>query len=130
MRLLDTNVCIAFIKGEDATVKTRFRGFASGALVICSVVRAELLTGARASHRAAQNLTHLNEFLSRFVSLPFDDRAAEHFAQLQVVLRREGTPIGHYDAMIAAIALAHDLIVVTRNVREFSRVPGLAVEVW
>jgi tRNA(fMet)-specific endonuclease VapC len=69
-------------------------------------------------------------FLSRFVSLPFDDRAAGVYGRVRARLEVRGTPIGPNDLLIAAIALANDVILVTRNLREFSRIDGLLVEDW
>jgi tRNA(fMet)-specific endonuclease VapC len=63
-------------------------------------------------------------------SLPFDDRAAEHCGEIRALLAREGRPIGPYDLQIAAIARAAGLILVTRNVSEFTRVPNLTIENW
>lgn len=63
-------------------------------------------------------------------SLPFDDAAAEVYARIRADLAKLGTPIGPHDLQIAAIALLHQQIVVTNNVREFSRIPSLVVEDW
>lgn len=72
----------------------------------------------------------LSEFFNEFVSLPFDGRAAEIGGQIRAQLADVGTPIGSNDLLIAAIALAHNLILVTHNTREFSRVAGLRIEDW
>ena len=69
-------------------------------------------------------------FVDQFVSLPFDDRCALIYGRLRADLANAGTPIGSNDLLIAAIALANDLILVTHNVREFSRVRGLKLEDW
>ena len=69
-------------------------------------------------------------FAERFASLPFNDRAAEHYARIRATLERAGRPIGGNDLMIAAIALASDLILVTHNTHEFSRIPGLVIQDW
>ncbi|MDP1709482.1 MAG: PIN domain-containing protein, partial [Candidatus Komeilibacteria bacterium] len=63
-------------------------------------------------------------------SLPFDGNAAREFGEIRAYLARQGTPIGPYDLQIAAIAKVHDLILVTHNTREFSRVLGLRLEDW
>jgi tRNA(fMet)-specific endonuclease VapC len=63
-------------------------------------------------------------------SLSFDDQAAEHYGRVRPLLEHAGTPIGPNDLMIAAIALTHDATVLTRNEREFRRVPGLRVATW
>lgn len=99
-------------------------------VALSSIVKAELLAGARKSGRVEANLALLTEFFAPFVSLPFDDLAAEHFGILRADLERSGTPIGAYDLMIAATALAHDLVLVSHNTREFARVPGLRLEDW
>lgn len=96
----------------------------------CSVVRAELLFGARASQRPAENLRRVEAFWRHLVSLPFDDEAADHAGEIRGRLKSLGKPIGPNDLLISAVARSRGLIVVTRNDREFSRVLGLAVEVW
>ena len=97
---------------------------------MCSVVKLELRYGALRSESVEKNLERQAEFLNRFVSLPFDDAAHDHAAKIRAELNRNGTPIGPYDLLIAAIALTHDLIVVTHNTREFSRVKHLKFEDW
>ena len=76
----------------------------------------------------AQNLQVLDEFLALFTCLPYDDPAAEQYGVIRADLQRVGTPIGPNDLMIAAIAKANDVTLVTRNRREFTRVAGLRVE--
>ena len=72
----------------------------------------------------------VERFLEPFTSLPFDDLAAEHYAQIRHALERVGQRIGAHDLEIAAIARARDLVLVTHNVSEFARVPGLQWEDW
>ena len=129
MKLLDSNLCIALLKKGDLRLVQRFNRESLG-IALCSVVKGELLFGARASARVQRNLEVAQELFAGLPSYPFDDAAAEQYAILRAHLKRAGTPIGGNDAMIAAIALAHDLTVVTRNHREFQRVPLLRVEVW
>jgi len=128
--LLDTNVCIALLAGRDAKVRARFELLVPGQVFTCAVVKAELLTGAKKSIRPVESLARVAALLSELESLPFDDNAAQAYSDVRAHLEREGTPIGGNDLMIAAIALANGLIVITRNVREFSRVPGLDVDGW
>jgi len=78
----------------------------------------------------AQSLAKQREFLDRFISLPFDDRAAEFYGQIRARLTAQGLPIGPNDLMIASIVLSNQLILVTHNIREFSRVDGLQIEDW
>lgn len=129
MKLLDTDVCIAFLNGKDRKLEKKMLEAADD-LVLCSVVKAELWFGAEASARVARTHERLGAFFGTFDSLPFDDAAARHYARVRAALRREGTPIGPNDLLIASIALANDLTLITRNRREFVRVAGLAVEAW
>lgn len=69
-------------------------------------------------------------FFSQFESLPFDDVALEQYGNIRVQLEEKGTPIGPHDLMIAAIAKAWNLILVTHNIAEFDRVKGLHIENW
>jgi len=128
--LLDTNVCVIFLNARDVRLRKRMERSAPDELRLCSVVKAELMYGARHSARVSENLARLVEFFAPFESIAFDDDAAAHYAALRVLLQRAGTPIGANDMMIAAIALANDLTLVTRNQDEFLRVPGLRVESW
>lgn len=128
--LLDTNVCIHYLRGDESELKTRFLEHGPERVSLCSVVKAELLFGARKSQRAHANLLVLERFFQSLQSVPFCDQAAEHYSLIRAFLERQGTPVGGNDMMIAATALAANLILATRNVLEFARIPGLRVEVW
>ena len=132
MFLLDTNVCITWMRGGNPGFESRAisRPQAAGRAVLCSVVRAELLFGAFRSKRQTQNLERTNAFLAGFQSLPFDDEAAYRHALVRAELSAKGQLIGPNDLLIAATALAHGAILVTHNSAEFSRVPGLLIEDW
>jgi tRNA(fMet)-specific endonuclease VapC len=93
-------------------------------------VKAELLYGLECSQRKLENEHLLKRLFAQFDCFPFDDRAAEHYAKIRAILRTAGTPIGANDLLIASIARCRALTVVTRNVGEFQRVPGLAVATW
>ena len=127
--LLDTNTCIVYLRGRNLMLKQRLDAVAQET-VVCSVVKAELFYGAMKSAKPEQNLRLQEVFLAQFVSLPFDDLATTFFGQIRAQLEAKGTPIGSYDLQIAAIALAHNLILVTHNTREFRRVEGLQWEDW
>ena len=99
-------------------------------LAICDVVKQELFYGAYKSQRQVKNLEVLRDFFSAIVSLPFDGEAAEIAGKVRAGLAKAGTPIGPYDLQIAAIALAHKLVLVTHNTREFQRIKGLRIEDW
>jgi tRNA(fMet)-specific endonuclease VapC len=128
--LLDANTCIKFLNGRSEPVRQRFEVSPASSLVLCSVVKAELLYGAMKSARRQANLEKLHGFFERFVSYPFDDAAAEVYGRIRAQLASRGTLIGPNDLMIAAIAITRRQILVTHNVGEFGRVEGLEVEDW
>ena len=130
MYLLDTNACIRVLNSSAPNLIKRYIDAGPEQISLCSVVKAELLYGARKSQRAMENLTLLQEFWSPLRSLLFDDHCAEHYGVIRSELERAGTPIGANDLIIAATAKAHDLVLVTHNTREFSRVLGLRIEDW
>lgn len=128
--LLDTSVCVPLINRTDRTLRTRLSEQMPRDVTLCSVVRAELVFGAYRSERLAENLERVELFCRAFTSLAFDDQAAEHYGRIRAQLHREGRLIGANDMLIASIALSADVILVTRNINEFSRVPGLTTEAW
>jgi tRNA(fMet)-specific endonuclease VapC len=128
--LLDTNVCIAFLNGRDPAVRERLLSLAPDDVSLCSVVKSELLYGARNSARVDENLKRLRDFFAPFESLPFGDEAAEHYGVLRAQLRRAGTPVGANDMMIAAIAMTADVTLITRDQDELGRIAGLRLEQW
>lgn len=127
--LLDTNVWIALLKSNPQVVES-VRRVGIEALYLCSPVWSELWFGACNSQRVAENQARIRELASHVPSLPFDDRAAELCGEIRALLATQGRPIGPYDLQIAAIARCAGLRLVTRNISEFSRVPGLAIENW
>ena len=128
--LLDTNICIYTINRTNPKIVDVFKGLPIGEIALSAVTLAELEYGASKSARRDNNRLMLVGFVSPFKVLPFDDRDAEVFGILRAHLERAGTPIGPYDLQIAAQALARNCILVTNNVREFERVPGLKIENW
>jgi tRNA(fMet)-specific endonuclease VapC len=128
--LLDTSACIHILNGSSPELVGRLRRQRPSALRLCSVVKAELLYGARKSARPHQNLRLLDELFAVLGSLPFDDDCAVHAGTIRHDLERVGTPIGPHDLMIAATAMTHGAVLVTHNTGEFSRVLGLKLEDW
>jgi tRNA(fMet)-specific endonuclease VapC len=128
--LLDTNTCIFLLNRTGAAVRQHFESRSPDNIALCSVVKAELLYGAHRSSRVDANLQRLKLFFSPLACFPFDDHCAEHYALIRADLAAQGQPIGPNDLMIAAIARANDAILVTNNLREFSRVAGLRLEDW
>jgi len=99
-------------------------------LAVCSVVKAELFFGSLRSQNPTKSRQMQDDFLKELISLPFDDAAAEHYAQIRANLTSTGELIGPNDLIIAAIALTHNLTLVTHNTAEFSRVKTLQLEDW
>jgi tRNA(fMet)-specific endonuclease VapC len=128
--LLDTNVCIHLLNKRHDVILQHLRQHAPTDIALCSVVKAELLYGARRSQRAEANLQLLKAFFAPLQSLPFDDDCAEHYGQIHADLLTLGKPIGPNDTLIAAIARAHDATLITHNTDEFSRVAGLRITDW
>lgn len=127
--LLDTNAAIALLK-ENPLMLQNVRRVGRPALQLCAPVEAELWYGVAKSTRQEQNRARLLTLLKWLPSLPFAGLATERFGEIRAFLASQGTPIGPYDLQIAAIAVAHQLTVVTHNTREFERVPGLQIEDW
>lgn len=128
--LLDTNACVNHLRDPFGLVAGRLAALPAGQVAVCSVVVAELLRGVRLSRDPAHGRAVVDEFLAQFVSLPFDDPAADEYARVRVALEAAGVRLDHADLMIAAIALTHGLTLVTHNTQHLNRVPGLRVEDW
>ena len=129
--LLDTNTCIAYLRAKSSPrIAARLAEKKVEDVVLCSVVRAELLFGALRSRDTAANWAKVNNFLSPFASLPFDDAAADAYGEIRATLVKQGKTIGPNDLLIASIAVVHNLTLVTHNSEEFGRVSGLRLEDW
>ena len=128
--LLDTNACIAYLNRPMSRIRQRLEVTPPEDVAVCSVVKGELFYGAMRSNNRERTLAIQQEFLNQFISLPFDDTATIIYARIRAELAALGTPIGPYDLQIAAIAIANNLILVTHNTGEFSRVQGLRIEDW
>ena len=123
--LLDTNFLIHFSK-EDESARLFLKHHPISQIYICSIVEAELYYGAWNSSQTKKTFDVLEKLLV-FQSFPFDSTVARIYGRVRSDLKKAGTPIGPNDLMIASIALSNQATVVTRNVKEFSRVSGLQV---
>ena len=130
MYVLDSNVCIRLLNEQHEGIKAQFMSHAPSEIFLCSIVKAELLFGARHSQRVEANLQRLELFFAPLGSLAFDDKCAEMYARIHHMLSVDGSLIGPNDMLIAATALANDMILVTHNQKEFSRIIGLRLEDW
>lgn len=128
--LLDTNTCIRYINGRAPKIRKKMLQVDDNDIVVSSITKAEMFSGSEKSQYPKKSRAKQDAFFVRFQSLPFDDFAANHYAIIRSILEKAGTPIGSYDMQIASIAIAHNLIVVTHNTREFSRITGLQLDDW
>lgn len=128
--MLDANACIGLINGTSPRLAQKLADVHPARIRMSSVVLAELYYGARNSSRVAENLRVVQRFAAPLSGVAFDDACAEAYGDIRAELRRRGEPIGANDLLIAATARAKCLTLVTHDVREFERVPGLIVEDW
>lgn len=127
--MLDTNIVIYTIKNRPEKVRKVFKQHA-GQMAISAITLGELIYGAEKSAQPERNLADVEAFAARLEVLAFDETAAAHFGQLRAELAKAGKPIGPYDQMIAGHARSLGLILVTNNMNEFKRVPGLRIVNW
>ena len=128
--MLDTNICIYAMKNKPEKVLQRLKSEFENGVCISSITLAELEYGMKHSANPARNEQALLRFLVPISVIPFDSDAAWEYGSIRTYLQGQGTPIGALDMLIAAHAKSEDMILVTNNVREFERVPGLEIENW
>jgi len=128
--LLDTNACIRYINGRSPELRAKLSSMPRRDVAVSTITKAEMFYGSARSQTPQRSREKQIEFLTTLITLPFDDMAAIAYGPLRADLERNGTPIGQYDMLIAAVALANDLILVTHNVGEFGRIIGLKIEDW
>ncbi|MCD4664971.1 MAG: type II toxin-antitoxin system VapC family toxin [Bacteroidales bacterium] len=128
--LLDTNTCIKYLNGRSDNIRKNIESKHPQDIMVCSVVKAELFYGSMKSINHEKNLEKQRRFVNLFMSLSFDDRAAEVYSLVRAQLEKLGTSIGPNDLLIASIALANNLTLVTNNTDEFARVENLHLEDW
>jgi tRNA(fMet)-specific endonuclease VapC len=128
--MLDSNIWIELLKGKNSLLIDRFTRTLLSDITSCSPVRAELMHGAEKYNDTVARRKLVINALKKVTSLPFDDDCADRYGVIRHDLETRRCVIGPLDLQIAAIALVHDLTVVTGNVKEFSRIHGLKVENW
>ena len=128
--LLDSNTCIRFLNGRSLNIARKVKATPPDDIAVCSIVKAELYFGAERSTSPIKTRAEQAAVLTTFESVPFDDAAASIYGRIRAELAAQGTPIGPNDLMIAAIALAHNLTLITHNTREFNRIQTLKLEDW
>jgi len=128
--ILDTDSCIALIKGKSGPLLRRLTALGPGEAGISAITLAELRYGVAKSAQSEKNRLALDEFVLPLEIADFDETAADCYGRIRAALERAGQPIGPLDTQIGAHALSLGAVLVSHNTREFRRVPGLAVEDW
>jgi tRNA(fMet)-specific endonuclease VapC len=128
--LLDTNICVYIAKRRPAKTMARFEQLQPGDVGMSVVTLLELTYGALKSQQVAENLARLEQLERVIPAQPLDAKVARDYGRIRADLERKGAPIGAYDLLIAAHAMSLGVTLVTNNLREFKRVPGLKVENW
>lgn len=128
--MLDTNICIYIVKKRPLQVLNRFKTFDVADIGVSSITLSELEYGVEKSINREQNREALIGFLAPLEIAPYDDLAAYHYGDIRARLEKAGRPVGAMDLLIAAHARSLAVPLVTNNVSEFKRIPGLSVENW
>jgi len=128
--LLDTNTCIYFLNRSSEKIISQFKRFSPSEINLPSITVAELFYGAEKSKAKKKNRAIVENFISTFEIVPFDEKSCEIYARIRASLEKAGVPIGPMDLLIASISLANNSILVSNNIKEFRRIKGLKLENW
>lgn len=128
--LLDTDIVVYLMHRRSEAVAAKFARLRPVEVAISCVAFGELRYGAEKSAQRETSMVLLTRLLDRIAVLPLGGSASEAYGRVRAALEAKGTPLGNNDLWIAAHALAANLTLVTNNVREFARVPGLKLENW
>jgi tRNA(fMet)-specific endonuclease VapC len=128
--MLDTNICIYLIAERPRSVLDRFAAHSVGDIGVSVITLAELEYGVSKSSRPARNRAALDQFVSPLEVAAFDRHATEAYGRPRTSLEKKGRPIGSMDLLIAAHAISLNVRLITHNVKEFGKVPGLRIEDW
>ena len=126
--LLDTNICSAH-RRRPAGVAHRFFQYAGG-IAVPTVVLAELYAGAYRMPQPSRLLTLIADLVQDLTVLDFDSACAEQFGKVRGGLLQQGIQVPTADLMIAAVALTHNLTLVTHNTADYQHIPGLRLDDW
>jgi len=130
MRLIDTSICVAILRGQSSRLPSRFRAAIPFGVGVSTITVAELYYGLARCADPNRESGKLEALLQAVEIIPFGADAARAFGIMRKELEQRGNVIGSFDLLIAAHAIAEDAILVTNNTREFSRVPMLTLEDW
>jgi tRNA(fMet)-specific endonuclease VapC len=127
---LDTNICIHYLKGEHPSIRTNLLSTPPNEIKIPVIVHSELFFGVQKSRRKKENYQKLQEFLMPFEIVSYTEKMSETYAEIRAGCEEKGKPVGPNDLLIAAIVLANNGTLATRNTKEFSRIPRLKLAEW
>lgn len=128
--LLDTNICIYLIKNRPSVVLERFQQHSPQEVAISVITLFELEYGVQKSGSRQRSGDALVKFLRPLNLIELDRFAAAEAALIRAQLEKQGKPIGPYDLLIAGVARAQNMTLVTNNIREFERIDNLGIENW
>ena len=128
--LLDTNICIYIKNHRPAEVLARFSKLPPGSVAMSVITYGELHFGVQKSAKPKESRRTLEQLVELIPALALDESVSLQYGKIRQHLQASGKPIGNNDLWIAAHAVAKKLILVTNNLAEFKRVPGLRVENW
>ncbi|MBO6194345.1 MAG: type II toxin-antitoxin system VapC family toxin [Clostridiales bacterium] len=128
--MLDTNVCIDYMRGTDQGIKNRLLACKEDELCISSITLSELLYGVNRSSNPVKNRNALYKLLVKIEVIDYGTEAGEYYGIIRNELVRRGMVIGALDMLIAAHAMSNKLVLITHNTAEFGRISGLEIEDW
>lgn len=128
--LLDTNICIYLIKNRPLAVIEQFKLHSPQDVAISTITLFELQYGVEKSQYRRQSLNALSKFLLPLQLLDVDRSSALTAAAIRAQLEKQGRPIGPYDLLIAGLAKSRNMVLVTNNTKEFTRIKDLELENW
>ena len=127
---LDTNTCIYLLKGSYPALTRSFSAQRPSAIKVPSMVQAELYAGAKSGIDPARIKNKIDLFLAPLEVVEFDSKAAFVFGEIRSNLSRASVKVGPYDLIIAATVISRDGVLVTKKIKEFSRIRDLKTENW
>jgi tRNA(fMet)-specific endonuclease VapC len=126
--LLDTNICIYFLKGQ-FNLNTKIEKAELSNCFVSEITIAELKFGAENSENQEKNRKTIDQFVSKFTIIPIFN-SLDIYAKEKARLRKKGIPLDDFDLLIGATAISNNLILVTRNTSDFERMKGIEIENW
>jgi tRNA(fMet)-specific endonuclease VapC len=127
--LLDTDICIYWLKGVPAVLE-RVKTVGVSQIAISTITVAELYFGAHNSAKIEENLARAEDFARQISIAPLDDLVLKAFGRIKADLRKQGQPLADFDLLIAGTVLANEFVLVTNNTQHYERIANLKLENW